>query len=291
MHGLIPSPSAPVTSPPTVPATPIAWDAELRGAQYLLRSGLCPPGLKSAEAVLYVILAGRDLGLSPVASLRGLTVIQGRLEVSADLQLALFHRAGGRSQWVTLTDECAALRLTAPWLLQPHTASFSIEDARRAGIYSETYRRYPRAMLRARAITAGLKDIGFEPTAGLYAPGELLGEARAIEAGEQEQPEPEADPTPAEPPAAAPAAPRPEPPHDDDAMATLDEIRALKRAARDAGIDSPRGWSALLADLLGPDWSSTPFTRRHLRLVRARLDEQFADLPRDDNGDDALTPA
>lgn len=158
-------------------APPIAWDQELRGAQYLLKSGLCPTALKSPESVLFVILAGRDLGLSPVASLRGLTIIQGKIEVSADLQLGLFHRAGGKSQWEELTDTKAAVRLAAPWLTAPHTSSFTIEDARRAGLLNETWKKYPKAMLRSRAITQGLKDVGFDATAGMYAPGEISGEA------------------------------------------------------------------------------------------------------------------
>src|SRR6478672_6356580 len=94
------------------PAAPVAWDQEMLGAQYLLKSGLCPVALKSPEAVLFVILAGRDLGLSPVAALRGLTIIQGKIEVSADLQLGLFHRAGGKSQWEELSETRAAVKLS-----------------------------------------------------------------------------------------------------------------------------------------------------------------------------------
>ena len=169
----------------------VNWDAELRGAQYLLKSGLCPRALKSAEAVLFVILAGRDLGLSPVASLRGLTIIQGKIEVSADLQLGLFHRAGGRSQWVELTATSAALKLSAPWLTASHVSLFTMDDAHLAGLDEDTikhnddgttfviksnYKRFGKAMLRSRAITQGLKDIGFDGTAGLYAPGEISGE-------------------------------------------------------------------------------------------------------------------
>lgn len=158
------------------PAAPVAWDQELRGAQYLLKSGLCPVALKTPEAVLFVILAGRDLGLSPVASLRSISVIQGKIECSADLQLSLFHKHGGRSKWVTLTDKEASLHLMAPWC-EPHTSTFTMADAQRAGIATGNYQKYPKAMLRSRAITQGLKDIGFDATAGLYAPGEIGGEA------------------------------------------------------------------------------------------------------------------
>lgn len=162
------------------PAAPVEWDRELRGANYLLASGLCPDALKTPEAVLFVVLAGRDLGLSPVASLRGLTIIKGKLEVSADLQLGLFHAAGGRSQWEELSDTRAALKLAAPWLTAPHLSVFTMADATRAGLAQENYRKYPKAMLRSRAITQGLKDIGFDATAGVYAPGEIGGEAVVV---------------------------------------------------------------------------------------------------------------
>lgn len=162
-------------------AAPIAWEQELRGAQLLLRSGLAPASLRTPEAVLYVILAGRDLGLSPVQSLRSLHVIQGRVEVSADLQLALWRRAGGRATWETLTDTAAVLRLTHP-CGDTHTESWTIEDARRAGLDGATWRRYPRAMLRSRAITAGLKSIGYDCYAGLCALGELEAAPGELEA-------------------------------------------------------------------------------------------------------------
>lgn len=163
------------------PSTPVAWEAELKGAQYLLKSGLCPVALKTPEAVLFTILAGRDLGLSPVASLRGLSIIQGKLEVSADLQLGLFHRAGGKSEWSCLSDAQAILILHAPWLTKPHSSSFSMNDAKRAGIATGNYQKYPKAMLRSRAITQGLKDIGFDATAGVYAPGEIGGPSDVVD--------------------------------------------------------------------------------------------------------------
>jgi hypothetical protein len=152
----------------------VEWDRELRGANYLMKSGLCPTGIKSAEAALFVILAGRDLGLSPVAALRNISVIQGKIELAADMQLALFARAGGSFKWVTLSESEAALWLNAPWLAAPHVSKWSMEDARRAQLTNgDNWKKYPRAMLRSRAITAGLKDIGFDATAGVYAPGEI----------------------------------------------------------------------------------------------------------------------
>src|SRR5690348_8066475 len=129
-------------------STTVQWESELAGAKMLLRSGLLPEAVKTPEAALFIILTGRDLGLSPVQSLRSIYIVKGKVEVAADMQLGLFHARGGRSHWVTLTDTEAALKLAAPWLLEPHTESFSIEDARRAGLTgSQTYKSYPKAML------------------------------------------------------------------------------------------------------------------------------------------------
>lgn len=160
----------------------IDWDNELKGANMLVKSGLTPKDINRPEAALFVILAGRDMGLSPVQSLRSIRVIQGRLELSADIQLAKFHEQGGRSQWLELTDESVKLKLIAPWTIEAHVSTFTLADARRAGLLSnQTWTKYPKAMLRSRAITQGLKDIGFLLGSGVYAPGEVGGTVRIDE--------------------------------------------------------------------------------------------------------------
>jgi hypothetical protein len=175
--------------PQTEPAKPVDWDREITGARMLLKSGLLPKSVGSAEAAMFIILAGRDLGLSPVQSLRSINVIQGKVEVAADMQLGLFHRAGGKSHWVKLTNEEAVLQLAAPWLIESHTESFTLEDAKRARLAGDNWQKYPKAMLRSRAITAGLKSVGFDPTAGVFDYGEMSGaeNERPAEAIEVEQ--------------------------------------------------------------------------------------------------------
>ncbi len=187
------------------PAPVVDYAQELRGAKILMASGLVPAGVKSPEAALFIILTGRDLGLSPVQSLRSIHIISGKIEVAADQQLGLFHRAGGKSQWVKLTNTEAVLRLSASWLLVPHEESFTMEDAKRAGLDKPArsgepsmFVKFPRPMLRSRAITAGLKSIGFDPTSGIYAPGEVGGDAVVV--GEiVEAPVEPAQPEPPEP--------------------------------------------------------------------------------------------
>jgi hypothetical protein len=159
----------------TAVAAAVDWAREMEGAKMLMASGLLPQAIKRPEQALFVILAGRDLGLSPVQSLRSINVVQGKVELAADMQLSLFHRAGGKSKWEALTNDRAALWLNAPWLEAPHVETFTMEDAKRTGLTGDNWRKYPKAMLRSRAITAGLKSIGFDVLAGHYAEGELGG--------------------------------------------------------------------------------------------------------------------
>jgi hypothetical protein len=164
---------------------PINWKDELQGAAMLIKSGLVPRDIKTPEAALFIVLAGRDLGLSPVQSLRSIRPIQGKIECSADLQLGLFHRGGGKTRWLKLDSTGAELELSASWLTAPHVSKFGVEDARRADLMSNAnYRKYPLAMFRSRAITQGLKDIGFLAGAGVYAPGELGGAVLIDDHGE-----------------------------------------------------------------------------------------------------------
>ena len=165
--------------------TTINWDSELRGAAMLVKSRLVPKDIGTPEAALFCILAGRDLGLSAVQSLRSIRPIQGKIEVSADIQLALFHRDGGKSRWVKLDHTGAELELSASWLIAPHISKFGVENAKRAELMgSANYRKYPQAMFRSRAITQGLKNIGFLMGAGVYAPGELGGAVVVDQSGE-----------------------------------------------------------------------------------------------------------
>jgi hypothetical protein len=174
-------------------------------AKELCTTGFLPVAIKTPAQAVAIILTGRELGLPPMQSLRSICIIQGKPELSADLQLSIFHRDGGRSKWLTLTATEAKLLLKHP-NGDEHTEQFTMEDAKRAGLASgQNWVKYPKAMLRSRAITAGLKSIGFEPLTGAYAPGEIGGP-------ETVDPEPggaltivlEGEPPPPEPKAKAP---------------------------------------------------------------------------------------
>ena len=66
----------------------------------------------SMGGAVATILAGRELGLAPMASLRTVHLVKGRVVIGADAQLALVHQAGWSSQWVKTDADQAVLELS-----------------------------------------------------------------------------------------------------------------------------------------------------------------------------------
>lgn len=156
-------------------AAPLDFTGMLKVAEQLVPTGFLPEHIKTPGQCVAIILAGRELGMEPMLALRSITMVKGKVVVSADAQLALFKARGGRATFTTLSDTVAELSLTHP-NGDKHVERFSMEDAKRAGLTrNATWSQYPKAMLRSRCITAGLKSIGFEPTAGAYDPEEAAG--------------------------------------------------------------------------------------------------------------------
>lgn len=144
-------------------------------ASQLVPTGFLPDHIKTPGQAVAIILSGRELGIGPMLALRSIYMVKGKIELSADLQLSLFKRDGGKAVFSELTEAKAVLKLTHP-NGDSHTEAFTTEDAKRAGLNGDNWRKYPKAMLRSRVITAGLKSLGFEPKmSGCYAPGEIGG--------------------------------------------------------------------------------------------------------------------
>src|SRR3954447_2275675 len=68
-------------------------------AQAIVASGLAPAGLETREACLIAILHGLELGLTPLAALQRIAVIDRRPTLWGDGALALV-RASGLCQWL-----------------------------------------------------------------------------------------------------------------------------------------------------------------------------------------------
>jgi hypothetical protein len=123
-----------------------------------------------------VILAGRELGIPPMASLRSLALVKGKVVIAADQQIALMKARGAKVRWVKDgTDGLeAVLEVTPPGHKEPQVSRYTWEMATRAGLTgSGTWQKHPASMLRARAASAAGKAIMPDVLSGCYVPGEL----------------------------------------------------------------------------------------------------------------------
>lgn len=156
----------------STPIDSMTWEDMLRMGNELVRSGILPDHLRTGAAVAAVMLTGRELGMPPMRAARSLMLIKGKVVEDASSQLARFKADGGRATFTELDDKTATLHLRHP-NGDEHTETFTLADAKAAGLLSNpTWQKFPRAMLRSRAITAGLKSVGWEGAVGAYDPDE-----------------------------------------------------------------------------------------------------------------------
>lgn len=136
-----------------------------------------------ASKAIVKILAGREIGLGAMASMTGILMIRGKPTLSANTMLAVLLRSGRYKHEVLkhTNTECQIrfLRrddLERRWE-EVGISSFTMEDAKAANLtMNETYRKYPRNMLFARAVSNGCKWFAPDVFCGVtpYTPEELL---------------------------------------------------------------------------------------------------------------------
>lgn len=134
-------------------------------ARYFQESGLFPD-LRSEAQAFVKIVAGREMGLGPLAAVSGLNVIKGRVTFSANLLASMVKRHPVYDYRVEdHTEETCRIAFYQSGE-EIGTSEFTIEDARRAGLAGQNWQRYPKAMLFARALTQGVRWFCPDVTSG-----------------------------------------------------------------------------------------------------------------------------
>lgn len=152
-------------------ATMIPYADMERMADCIAKSGLF--GVKTPVQALALMLLAQSEGLHPVTAARDYHVIQGRPTLKADTMLARFQAAGGTVKWHDYTDKAVSATFS-----HPHGGSvkidWTIEQAKAAKLTGkDVWQQYPRAMLRARVISEGVRTVYPGVLAGMYTPEEV----------------------------------------------------------------------------------------------------------------------
>lgn len=153
----------------------------------LAKSGYFQDARDASQAIVKV-LAGRELGLGPIASMTGVYIVKGRPALSANLLAGVLKRSGKYNYRVLTAPadrakvcEIAFFERDGDKWTEIGRSVFSLEDAKRAG--TQNMDRFPANMLFARAMTNGIRWYAPDIFAGgVYTPEELG--APVDEAGE-----------------------------------------------------------------------------------------------------------
>ena len=148
-------------------------------AKALAQSNLLPSAYQKQPAnILVAIEYGEALGLAPMVAIQQISVIQGKPTMSAQLMGALVRQAGHRLR-VSVDESSKAVIAELTRSDDPDFTFRSVWDmgrAQAAGLTSKggSWKTYPLAMLKARAITEVCRDGCPEVLAGVaYTPEEL----------------------------------------------------------------------------------------------------------------------
>jgi hypothetical protein len=141
-----------------------------RMAGAIAKSGLF--GMKTPDQAIALMIVAQAEGRHPGTVAREYHIISGRPALRSDAMLARFQQSGGSIQWGERTDKAVSGTFSHPQGGEL-TLTWTIEDAKRAGIYANQWMKYPRQMLTARVISEGVRAVFPAVVAGVYTPEEV----------------------------------------------------------------------------------------------------------------------
>lgn len=164
------------------------WRTMVSMAAALFESGLLPDHIETPQAAVAIVQKGVELRVPPMYALSTISVINGKPACAAELMLALIYREQGDAAVIPVEANetiCTMQYKRRSWP-QYMTCSFTIEDAKRAGLLNVKQKEnstrvppwiaYPAAMLHARCVSK-LARIAFpDVIAGMYTKEELGGD-------------------------------------------------------------------------------------------------------------------
>jgi hypothetical protein len=160
------------------------YDGLLRMAGTLVKSGLLPSGVKTAEGALAIMLTGREFGWGAMKSFRNINIIHGNPSIKSDGMMGLVSewcRKVGGDAFIRVTEstlEQCTVEYKRPEWSGSQAITYTIDDAKRAGLLGkDNWKAYPRDMLRARAQSVACR-MGFaDVVGGFYDPDEISASA------------------------------------------------------------------------------------------------------------------
>jgi len=161
-----------------------SWQLMREQADVLHKSGFFPKSIKSTEAALAIMLAGRELGIGPMESLRSVYIVDGQTTISSGLMAAMIWDAGHAYNIDESTDTACQITFTRS-NGQTYTHRFTHEDAVKAGLTrKDNWQKYEKAMLFNRCMSAGGRVFMPDVFRKMYTPEEMGAPVTVSESGD-----------------------------------------------------------------------------------------------------------
>jgi hypothetical protein len=144
----------------------VPFEQQLALAESIAKSGMF--GIKTRDQAIVLMALCESENIHPIKACADYHIINGRPALKADAMLVRFHAAGGKVEWKQYTDEVVTAVFSHP---QGGTIeiTWTFEQAKKIGLTSkDTWKAYPRAMLRARVISEGVRTVWPGANAGMY---------------------------------------------------------------------------------------------------------------------------
>jgi hypothetical protein len=138
-------------------------------------SGMIPKNcLGNPGMILATIMAGQELGISPMASFRAFHIVEGHVVASYHFWVARLRSAGYKVSFPVSGPEKVVCRLVNPEG-ESHEEPWDKQRAMTAGLWNgkDNWRKYPETMLTARAVTSAGRKFAAEVMFGCYETSEM----------------------------------------------------------------------------------------------------------------------
>lgn len=150
----------------------ISYQDQERMAHSLVKSKMF--GIENVDQAMALMSIAQAEGKHPAIIARDFHIISGRPAKKAEAMMRDLVQAGGAVKWHALDDAIADATFSHP---QGGTVRivWDMERAKQAGLLGrgDMYRKYPRAMLRSRCVSEGVRTVCPLATSGVYTPEEV----------------------------------------------------------------------------------------------------------------------
>jgi hypothetical protein len=167
-------------------------------SEIIEKSGLAPKGITTVPAIFTAIQMGLEVGLTPMAALQNIAVINGRPTIWGDAMLAVCRATGQLEQFeewyevggkrvdrvpLEFTDTTAAVCQVKRRNYPAAIGSFSVREAKLAGLWGKQgpWTQYPGRMLRYRSRAFTLRDQFGDALKGMRMAEEAIDAGNAID--------------------------------------------------------------------------------------------------------------